>query len=314
MTGERSRERERTGEERRDITLSDLRHQDPGTYRELLGFQENEITEYHVYCQLARREKEPRNQEILQQIAEDELRHYLFWKELTGQDVKPDRWTVWKFGVLARLFGITFALKLLERSEETAHEKYLALSEAIPKARRIAEEEDDHEHQLIDVIEEERLKYMGSVVLGLNDALVELTGVLAGLTFALQDTRLIAMTGLITGVAASLSMAASEYLSQKTEGKGARALRSSLYTGATYVITVILLILPFFLISNPFYSLLITVSTAVLIIALFTYYISIARGYSFRERFLEMVGISLGVALLTFLIGYMIRVTMGIDI
>ena len=70
----------------------------------------------------------------------------------------------------------------------------------------------------MELIEEEHLNYIGSMVLGMNDALVELTGTLAGLTFALQNTRLIALTGFITGIAASFSMAASEYLSknQKT--------------------------------------------------------------------------------------------------
>jgi len=73
------------------------------------------------------------------------------------------------------------------------------------------------------------------MVLGLNDALVELTGTLAGLTFALKNTRLIALSGLITGIAATLSMAASEYLSARTEQESSRALKSSLYTGGAYV-------------------------------------------------------------------------------
>ena len=63
----------------------------------------------------------------------------------------------------------------------------------------------------------EPYRYTGSIVLGLNDALVELTGALAGLTLALQDTKLIALTGSITGIAAALSMGASEYLSTKSE-------------------------------------------------------------------------------------------------
>ena len=68
------------------------------------------------------------------------------------------------------------------------------------------------------MIREKQLDYVGSIVLGLNDALVELTGALAGLTLALQNTRLIAIAGLITAIAASFSMAASEYLSNKSDG------------------------------------------------------------------------------------------------
>ena len=69
--------------------------------------------------------------------------------------------------------------------------------------------EQEHEAALIELIDEERLRYISSMVLGLNDALVELTGALAGFTFALGNTTTIAMAGFITGSAATLSMAAS---------------------------------------------------------------------------------------------------------
>ena len=155
---------------------------------------------------------------------------------------------------------------------------------------------------------------MGSIVLGLNDALVELTGALAGLTFALQNTRVIALAGLITGIAASFSMAASEYLSLKSEGQGERALKASVYTGLAYIFTVIFLILPYLLISNYFICLAVTLAIALLIILFFNYYISIAKDYSFKKRFLEMALLSFGVAAVTFTIGFLIRGFFNIDI
>jgi VIT1/CCC1 family predicted Fe2+/Mn2+ transporter len=85
--------------------------------------------------------------------------------------------------------------------------------------------------KLISLIDEERLKYVSSMVLGLNDALVELTGALTGLTLALQNPRLIAIVGFITGIAASMSMAASEYLSTKQEDTEKNPLKASVYTG-----------------------------------------------------------------------------------
>ena len=110
----------------------------------------------------------------------------------------------------------------MEKGEEKAQTTYEKISKTIPDAKDIVEDEDEHERQLLDLIDEERLRYVGSMVLGLNDALVELTGALAGFTLALQNTRIVAMTGLITGVAASLSMATSEYLSTKSEGEGVK--------------------------------------------------------------------------------------------
>ena len=164
------------------------------------------------------------------------------------------------------------------------------------------------------MLEEKKLEYVGSIVLGLNDALVELTGTLAGLTFALQNTRLIAIAGLITGIAASFSMAASEYLSTKSEGNGENALSSSIYTGIAYIFTVIILIIPYLLFTNYFVCLGLTMSLAVLIILFFNYYIAIAKDLNFGKRFREMFFISMGVAAFTFGIGYLIRIFLGVDI
>ncbi|MEG2082956.1 MAG: rubrerythrin family protein, partial [Oscillospiraceae bacterium] len=75
----------------------------------------------------------------------------------------------------------------------------------VPEAAQISHEEEIHENALIEMLDEERLQYVGSMVLGLNDALVELTGTIAGMTFALMNTRLVALSGIITGVSATLS-------------------------------------------------------------------------------------------------------------
>lgn len=280
----------------------------------LLRAQKSEITEHHIYASLGEAVRDSGNSKILKTIAMDEKRHYEFWKQHTGQDVKPSRWKVFRFYWIARIFGLTFGIKLMERGEGKAHENYMHLALEIPGARTIAEEEDAHEKMLIEMIEEERLNYMGSVVLGLNDALVELTGALAGLTFALQDTRLIALTGLITGIAASFSMSASEYLSTKSEDSGKNALTSSIYTGIAYIFTVFFLILPYLLVSHYMVCLALTLLIAIVIIFLFNYYISVAKDLSFKKRFTEMAAISLGVAGISFGVGYLIRTFIGIDV
>ncbi len=214
---------------------------------------------------------------------------------------------------MTRILGLTFGIKLLEKSESKAIETYKTLNAELAYLDDIIEDEERHEDELIAMIDEERLNYMGSVVLGLNDALVELTGALAGYTFAFQNTKLIAITGLITGISASFSMAASEYLATKQEG-GDDALKSSIYTGMAYVFTVLFLILPFLLLSNPFVSLGVTLVVAVLIIFIFNYYISVAKDYHFKKRFFEMATISLGVAAISFAIGVLINRYIGIDI
>ncbi len=282
--------------------------------KKILLFQETEITEYHIYKRLAKRIKSVENAKILNAIAEDELRHYNGWKEYTKEEVQPRWFFVWFYYLVSMLFGFTFGVKLMEQGEEKAQENYEAVSKVIPQATQYQDEEDKHEHQLIEMLDEERLQYAGSVVLGLNDALVELTGALAGLTLALQDVKLIALSGLITGIAASLSMAASEYLSTRSEKTSKHPVRAAVYTGIAYITTVTLLILPYLLFENFYLDLAIALTTAVIIIAVFNYYISVAKGESFRERFIEMAGLSLSVAAFSFVIGYFIRQWLGIEI
>ncbi|MBI5037670.1 MAG: VIT1/CCC1 transporter family protein [Candidatus Kerfeldbacteria bacterium] len=276
--------------------------------------QRNEITEHFIYLRLAASMRDAHNRQVLERIAADELAHYNFWKERSGQDIAPRQMMIRWYVFLGRVFGLTFAVKLMEQGEEKAQARYASSAQLTQIDEQIIRDEERHERELIGMIDEERLKYVGSMVLGLNDALVELTGALAGFTLTLQRTDIIAVVGLITGIAASLSMAVSEYLSTKSEGDGRHPVRASLYTGVAYVMTVVVLILPFFFLENPFVALAISLSAALLIIALFNYYVSIAQGYSFRKRFVEMAGLSLGVAAVTFSIGFIVSKFFNIDV
>lgn len=279
----------------------------------LVAFQVNEITESRVYRNLSKLEKNPENKKVLEHIADEELKHYKVLKQFTNKAPLPNKFRVWKFTQIARIFGVTFGIKLMEKGEVHAQSNYNAFKDH-PELIQIATEEGEHEKELINMIDEERLNYMGSVVLGLNDALVELTGALAGFTLALNNPTLIALTGSITGIAAALSMASSEYLSTKSEGEGKSAIKASVYTGSAYLMTVILLILPFLLLSNVFLSLSITIGTALGIIALFNYYYSVAKDESFKHRFLEMAALSTSVAGISFFIGFLLNKFLGIEI
>ncbi|MCS7178703.1 MAG: VIT1/CCC1 transporter family protein [Anaerolineae bacterium] len=280
----------------------------------LLAYQRAELTEYHIYTRLARTVRSPENRAVLERIAADELRHSRYWSRITGQEVHPDRLKIWFYTLTGRVLGITFAVKLMERGEEGAQDNYARMEGVVPDVGAIAREEKAHEEALLAMLDEERLRYTGSIVLGLNDALVELTGALAGLTFALQNTQLVAMTGAITGIAAALSMGASEYLSTKAEEDRRDPLRASLYTGIAYIFTVLALVLPYLLLKNPYLCLTTTLAVAVVIIAFFNYYISVARDLPFRQRFLEMAGLSLAVAVVSFGIGILMRTVFGVEL
>lgn len=288
---------------------------DASLRQRLTDAQREEITEHDVYEGLARRESDAHNRQVLAHIAADEGKHYEFWAKYTGQHPPRKSLTVWAYLWLARLLGLTFAVKLMERNERRAQAAYARVVETIPEAAAVLRDEETHESELTSMIDEERMRYVGSTVLGLSDALVELTGALAGFTLALQHTRVIATIGLITGVAAALSMAASEYLSSKAEKTGGTSpSRAALYTGVAYIITVMILVAPYLILASPLLSLGLTLAGALVIILAFTYYVSVAQDLRFAPRFAEMAVISLGVAAVSFAVGYALRVALGVNV
>jgi VIT1/CCC1 family predicted Fe2+/Mn2+ transporter len=287
---------------------------DPPLIQKLLVLQKNEITEHHIYLRIAAVTREQKNRDVLLRIAQDELEHYRIWRRYTGQDIKPDRVRILLYYLAARIFGMMFAIRLMEGVEKRAQMVDRSRSALIPEMPQILANEESHERDLIALLDEERLKYVGSIVLGLNDALVEFTGTLAGLTFALQNARIIAVAGLIMGVAASLSMGASEYLSLRSGESPTDPFRASLYTGFAYILTVALLILPFLLFSSPYTALMFTLAGAVAVIFLFTFYISVAKELPFWRRFAEMTAISLGISAISFALGLAIRVFLHVDV
>jgi VIT1/CCC1 family predicted Fe2+/Mn2+ transporter len=286
----------------------------PDQLPSFLNLQKAELTEHLIYTRIAATTKDPRNREVLEKIAREEFSHYEIWKQYTKTDVAPSYLSVWLYSAAAWILGITFTLKILERIEHRAQDLDRMMPDGIPEVAEILENEERHEQELIGLINEERLRYVGSMVLGLNDALVEFTGTLAGLTFAIQNSQIIAVAGLIMGVAASLSMASSEYLSQRSDSGPTDPFKAAIYTGFAYILTVALLITPFLVFSSPYMALLFTLCGAVSIIFLFTFYISVAKDLPFWRRFGEMAAISLGIAGISFLIGLVIRIFLNVNV
>jgi VIT1/CCC1 family predicted Fe2+/Mn2+ transporter len=286
----------------------------PEIRQQLIFAQREEITEYHIYSKLAGQTKDLENRNVLMQIAADELKHYKLWEAYTNKEVSPSQWEIWKYYWISKVFGLTFGLKLMEKGEEKAQINYSLIATEVPEALTVIEDENNHEKELLGLIQEEHLKYMGSIVLGLNDALVEILGTLAGLTFALQNTKLVALAGIITGIAGALSMASSEYLSNRAEGKHDMAIKSAVFTGIAYIVAVVFLIAPFLIFTSVFIGLLAALFASILIVFLFTYYISVANDQPFRKRFLEMVILSTVVGLISFGLGYLVRILFGMDV
>ena len=285
--------------------------------RRLIRLQRMERTEMEVYRRLANREKKAENKNLLQKISIQENNHYNLLKEKTGEDVDYSKFRVYFHVIASIILGLTFSLKLMEKTEQNAAQEYRDLG-----YDDIAEEEDEHEKELLSLLEEDALNYLSSIILGLSDALVELTGALAGLTFAFQELRVVALAGLVTGISASFSMAASEFLATKEENSNRSPIKAALFTGSAYIITVFLLVIPYLLLTDNseiifglephIQALIITFIIGLLIIALFNFYVSVAQDKSFNRRFIEMVIILLIVTMISFLIGLILRESFGL--
>lgn len=282
----------------------------------LLVAQKNELTEHFIYANLAKLIKTKNEKDIFTKLSQDELAHHNIWASYTQEKVKVSKNKIFFYTYLSKIFGLSFGIKLMEKWEWTSQVNYAKILEEIPETQSIIKDEEEHEAKLISMIDDNKLKYMSSIVLGLNDALVEITWALAWLTMTIQDNKLVASSGLIIWISAAISMAASEYLSNKADDEETdiNPLKACLYTWIAYIWTVAVLVAPYFIFSNILVSLWVALFNAVLVIAFFNYYLSVAKELNFKKRFLEMFAISMWVALLAFGIWYVVNHFFGLSV
>ncbi|RBQ26015.1 VIT1/CCC1 family protein [Arcobacter sp. CECT 9188] len=283
--------------------------------KKALRQQQNEINDYTIYKALSLHQKDEKNKKIFEKISKEEKTHYDFWVNITKRQLKPQSFIILFYIFLVKILGTSFTLKFLEKREAGAEEFYKELFEIYPESKIIYQQETEHEFALIDMLHDKKLVYAGAIVLGMNDALVELTGTLSGIALAFDRSIVVGLTGLIMGIAASLSMAGSAYLEAKENpNELIKPLTYSLYTGVSYILTTAILVAPFFIFDSIMESIILMFICAFLAIVLYNFYISIAKDLSFTKRVLQMSAITFGVAIISFLIGYLVKHYFGIDI
>lgn len=285
--------------------------------KKLIDFQRFEKTEHQFYKILSKRVK-GQNRGVLEKISLDELKHYNILKDFTKLEIKENKLILLKNIVLTNFFGLIFGIKLMENGEVRAQKNYENLINNLDGNEKeifkdVLLDENKHENDLLTLIDEEKVNFIGSIVLGINDALIELTGALAGLTFTLKNSPLIFIVGLITGFAASLSMASSEYLSKKAE-KSDNPFKASIYTGITYILTVIFLVYPYLIFKNYLIAFIITLLMALIVIFITSFFVSTVKDFPFKNRFLEMIFLSLGIVFVSFIFGYILRAIFKVEV
>jgi VIT1/CCC1 family predicted Fe2+/Mn2+ transporter len=173
--------------------------------------------------------------------------------------------------------------------------------------------EESQEDLLIGKIQENRVKYMSFIVLGLADAVVEISGIHAGSLGIYGQTQLAGLAGIIAGMAASIAMGTAAY-AQAKQGFEGSAKWSAIYTGVSYMITAIFLALPYFLTKNMVGALATSLVIGVALVAAMTFYDTVISARHFKRQFGEIAGIILAASLALFIIGTVVGQVLRIRI
>ncbi len=280
-------------------------------------FCDDEHFDHLIYSELARRERNDSRRELLEKLAEMERKHYEFWQSLVPSH-KP-KFKALRFRailLLRAILGLTFVTKLLERHESEVVRRYRELLERVDgevreKVEEFLRDEEEHERTLLSQIDEPLLRYIGFIALGLSDSMIEVTGVHAGFLGVTAATIIAGVAGLIVGFAASISMGVAAYLKAKSELRS-KPVTSGLVTGVAYLLSTVLLAVPYFMTHDMLLAFSGSVVLAILLTSFFTYYVAVINDTSFRREVVESVALILGTAAATFFFGEFLGNLFGI--
>ena len=279
---------------------------------------EEELKASIAYSTIADMEKDTKLKEMLKKISEDEKRHYEFWKKVYGSDckVKTNRTLI---KLLRKIFGIYFTIKLLERGEEDAIFAYTKMMEVIedPELKKelgkIIDDERRHEKFLSEKLKDMKAKYVGYIALGLADAVVEITGVHAGFLGATDNPIMAGLAGIIVGFSASLSMGGAAYVQAKHD-PDVRPPVSAAVTLISYLFSVIMLALPYFLLKSVILAFASSLIIAMIIMGIFIFYSSVIQDKDFWREYLETLALLFLTALGSYAFGYALESILRIKV
>jgi VIT1/CCC1 family predicted Fe2+/Mn2+ transporter len=251
--------------------------------------------------------------EVLEQLSATEHRHYEFWRKyVPKEEPKLAKLKLYWVLFLRRFLGLTFATRYLDRHESSVVKEYQGLEQLIPEADRPAfdemvADEKEHEKAFALKVESSAVRYISFIVLGLADALVEISGIHAGSLGFYDRTEIAGLAGVIAGGAASLAMASAAFAQAKQGFKGSARL-SAAYTGISYFVTAIFLATPYFLTSNMILALGTSLTVAVIILAVTTWYSTVVQEKPFLRDFVEILAILFAATIVLYVFGYVVRV------
>jgi len=276
-----------------------------------------ELLGHKLYLALAARERNERNRRLLEELARDELKHYEFWSRLSGpvQLGLRDRLKLRLLLALSRVAGKTFTIKLLERGEASTVGEYKRAAaelegELAAELARVIGDEERHESELASSLDELAVRQLGSIALGVSDAIIELTGVLAGFAGYTGSPVQVAAAGLIVGVSAALSMAAAAYSQAKHE-RGKSPPAAAAFTGLFYMLTVLALVAPLLLEVPTSLGVALSLVCALAILAAFSFFSAVVMERPFLREYLENAAVIMTVSLVGYAFGQAVKELTG---
>jgi VIT1/CCC1 family predicted Fe2+/Mn2+ transporter len=279
----------------------------------------DEYIDHRVYSYLAKIEKNEERKKILENFGKMEHEHYIFWKSLMKKEMKDsslDNIRIKLFILFKYIFGLIFTIKLMEKNEKRVIEEYKKLlnkfeGETKQKLELIIKDEIEHENFWMNQIKDETTRYLGFIILGLADAIIEITGVHAGFLGVTASTIIAGIAGLVVGVSASLAMASAAYLQAKQD-EGSNPRISAIYTGVFYILAVVALATPYFMTHDMLVAFLSSLVIAVMLIGFFNFYSSVIFERKFAKEFLTSMTIILVTASISFIVGEFLGNIFGI--
>jgi len=280
-------------------------------------FCRDEFEAYTIYSALANSIVVRGNlRNALLRAAEDEYRHYSFWRRFTP-GCEPRFAGVKKllFMFAAVLFGVTAVVKILERMEGDTSKLYARFAEEHPEigdeVEKMLRDEELHEKLFVESLDEKRVAYISSIALGISDALIELTGIYAGALGAFSNTLSAGLTGLLAGFSAAISMAVASYAQARHE-KGKNPKLAAFFTGSAYIAVVLVLAAPYFILQDLVAAFASMIIAALIVVAYMSYLSAILRDESFQREFVRTAGLILGVSALLYILGDVLSKLLGV--
>ncbi len=281
--------------------------------------------------------------------------HARFWREFLkrrDEDIPQAKGRIGQtfVSLLSRVINPLLVVGLLEMGEAKAYTTYyeflkfhgeeLSLEE-LQALRTIILDELSHESFFREKIEEMGLSNIRDMVLGMNDGLVELLGVVAGLSAVYRNEPfIVGASAMVVGVAGAISMGIGAFISVRSQRQVNEAIRerekivaelsgkkvetaelaeeselkASLFTGLSYMTGVAFPVVPFFLLDDSLTALMLSVILAVLILGCVGVLVAFLSGISIGKKVSEMILSALLATLASFSVGKLVKVAFSIEV